>query len=186
MLPRPILALAAALVLIGQVQAQTPPVQPSPNVVAGVAVMAGDPPKMVSTFPASGAEVAPGVLVLKIAFDQPMTADTWSYAKATGGDYPLCLGAPRLLADNRTFVLLCSTAPGKHYGVAINMAPAEDKAFVNAGDRRSPPFELTFSTSSGEPVRTVKAAMKAAGLGDLDMPVESLGAFVRPSAAKAP
>ena len=149
------------------------------NVVAGIAVTAGNPPRVVSTYPAQNSEVTPGVLVLKVAFDQPMTADTWNYAEDTAATYPACLGTPRLLADGKTFVLLCSTTAATRYGVAINTATPDDKGFVNAGDRRSPPFHLGFSTSSGDPVRTVKAAMKAAGLGDLDMPVESLGAFVR-------
>ena len=188
---RPLIAVIAVLALAGAAQAQPSrsaaakaPAPDTPVVVAGVAVIATDPPQVVATFPASDAEVAPGVLVLKIVFDQTMTPDSWNYAKTAAGDYPSCLGTPRLLADGKTFVLLCTAAAGKRYGVAINMVEPGDeaKAFVNAGDRRSPPFELAFSTRIGDPVRTVKDAMKAAGLGGLDMPVESMGAFVRPAA----
>jgi len=146
--------------------------------VAGVEVTATPPAAITATYPAEGATVAPGVLVLKVGFDQRMAADAWSYAKLAGEDDPRCLGTPRLLSDEKTFVLLCSITAGKDYGVGINQAPG--KAFVDRGGRRPPPLELRFKTSSSEPVRTVKAAMTAAGLKDVDMPIESLGAFVRP------
>ena len=157
---------------------------PGANVVSGVAVVLTDPPAVTATWPAAGAVIAPGVLVLKIVFNQAMTADQWSYAKGAAGDYPSCLATPRLLADRKTFVLLCTTLPGKRYGVQVNATP--DKGFVNVGDRRAPLFDLAFSTSTSEPVRNLQAAMKAAGLGDLDMPVESLGAFVHPAPLGAP
>lgn len=160
------------------------PAPSDPNVVSGVAVVSSDPPKVTATWPASGAAIAPGVLVLKIVFDQPMTADQWSYAKAVASDYPDCLPTPRLLADRKTFALLCSTTTGKRYGVQINATDA--RGFVNVGDRRAPLFDLGFTTSNAEPIRTLKAAMKLAGLGELDMPVESLGSFISPATGVAP
>jgi hypothetical protein len=145
--------------------------------VAGVEVQAVPPPAIVGSYPAQGATIAPGTLVLKIAFDQRMAADAWSYSKLADSEDPQCLGTPRLLNDEKTFVLLCSVLPGKAYGVGINLTPG--KAFVDRGGRRPPPLELRFKASSGEPVHTLKAAMTNAGLGDLDVPIESLGAFVR-------
>jgi hypothetical protein len=177
----PAIALALATAAAAQ---PAPPAPPGANVVSGVAVVSTDPPKVTAAWPAAGAAVAPGVLVLKIVFDQPMTADQWSYAKGAAGEYPNCLPTPRLLADRKTFVLLCSTLAGKSYGVQINATDA--RGFVNVGDRRAPVFDLGFTTSNAEPVRTVKAAMKLAGLGDLDMPVESMGSFVHPAPAAAP
>jgi hypothetical protein len=147
--------------------------------VAGVEVTAVPPPAIVATFPAQDGAVAPGVLVLKVAFDQRMQADAWSYAPLAGTDDPKCLGVPRLLSDDKTFVLLCTVEAGKTYGVGINQASG--KAFVDRGGRKPPPMELRFNTTAAEPVRTVKAAMTAAGLDDLDSPVESLGAYVRPA-----
>ncbi len=147
--------------------------------VAGIEVQATPPPAIVATYPAQGAAVAPGVLVLKVSFDQRMASDAWSYAKLTDGDDPRCLGTPRLLTDEKTFVLLCSTLAAKAYGVGLNQAPG--RAFVDRGGRRPPPLELRFKTTADEPVRTVKAAMTAAGLKDMDMPIESLGAYVRPA-----
>ncbi len=147
--------------------------------VAGVEVTAVPPPGAVATFPAQDATVAPGVLVLKVVFDQHMQADTWSYAPLAGTDDPKCLGTPRLLTDEKTFVLLCSVEASKPYGIGLNLAPG--KAFTDRGGRKPPPLELRFKTSAADPVRTLKAAMTAAGLKDLDMPIESLGAYVRPA-----
>ena len=147
--------------------------------VAGVEVTAVPPPAIFATFPGEACTVAPGVLVLKVAFDQRMQGDAWSYAPLAGTDDPKCLGVPRLLSDEKTFVLLCTVEAGKTYGVGLNLASG--KAFVDRGGRKPPPMELRFKTSAAEPVRTVRAAMTAAGLNDLDSPVESLGAYVRPA-----
>ena len=81
--------------------------------VAGVEVTAVPPPAIVATFPARDGTVAPGVLVLKIAFDQRMQADAWNYAPLAGTDDPKCLGVPRLLSDDKTFVLLCTVEADK-------------------------------------------------------------------------
>ena len=148
--------------------------------VAGVEVQATPPPAIVGSFPAQGATLAPGVLVLKIVFDQRMTPDAWSYSKLADSDDPNCLGTPSLLDDDKTFVLLCTTQPGKTYGVGVNLAA--DKAFVDRGGRRPAPLELRFKTTSGEPVHSLKTAMTLAGLTASDMPIESLGAFQRPVA----
>jgi hypothetical protein len=149
--------------------AQTPA---EPNTVAGVVVAGGQPPAITSTFPAAGAEITPGVLVLKLVFDQPMKADDWSFTKAGDAEMPDCLPAPRLLGDLKTFVLLCSTLGGKTYGLTFN--PPGERAFLSAGERRAPTADLRFSTTGAAPVRTVRDAMKTAGLGELDMPVEGL------------
>ncbi len=147
--------------------------------VAGVEVTAAPPPTVVATYPAQDAAVAPGVLVLKVTFDQRMQGDTWSYAPLAGTDDPKCLGTPRLLADDKTFVLLCTVDADKSYGVGLNQAPG--KAFVDRGGRKPPPVELRFKTSAADPVRSLKTAMTAAGLKDLDSPIESLGGYVRPA-----
>ena len=148
--------------------------------VAGVEVEAAPPPAIVGSYPAQGSTVGFGVLVLKIVFDQRMAPDSWSYSKLPDGEDPNCLGTPRLLTDEKTFVLLCTTQPGKTYGVGVNLAA--DKAFVDRGGRRPAPLELRFKTTSGEPVHSLKTAMTLAGLTASDMPIESLGAFQRPVA----
>jgi hypothetical protein len=172
-------ALLALLCLIATPAAAQTPATGSAT-VSGVEVTAVPPPVVVATYPAQDGTVAPGVLVLKVAFDQHMQADVWSYAPLDSADDPKCLGVPRLLTDDKTFVLLCTVEAGKTYGVGLNLAA--DKAFVDRGGRKPPPMELRFKTSAAEPVRTLKAAMTAAGLKELDSPVESLGGYVRPVA----
>ncbi len=175
-------ALATAL-LFGLVaapafaQATKPPIKPPaepPTPVSPVTVMPPtDKPKVVSTWPAAGQAVAPGVLVLRVVFDQQMTPRDFAYGLGTGGEKPDCLKTPRLLNDNKTFVLLCTTLPGKTYAIALNPAPkADGPAFSNLAENRADPAELTFTTSAGEPVTKLRDAIRAAGLGDLDVPVD--------------
>jgi len=44
--------------------------------------------------------------------------------------------------------------------------------FANLAENRAEPSELSFSTGTGEPVSKLRDAIKAAGLGDIDVPVE--------------
>jgi hypothetical protein len=154
-------------------QAGKPPPEP-PTPVAPVTIMPPtEKPKVVATWPAAGQEIPPGVLVLKVTFDQQMTPRDFAYGLGAGADALSCLKTPRLLNDAKTFVLLCTTLPGKTYVIALNKAPAASPSgFSNLAENRAAPGELTFTTGTGEPVTKLRDAMKAAGLGDLDMPVE--------------
>src|SRR5579875_1604899 len=84
------------------------PAAPS-TTVAGVTVTATrQVPHVESTFPAQGARVAPGLLVLRVTYDTHMRPDGWAYAPAGASmAYPDCATAPRLLDDKRSFVLIC-------------------------------------------------------------------------------
>lgn len=140
------------------------PAPPSP--VSELVVPGGPPPKLVASFPAQGAQVGAGALVIKLVFDQPMAADGWSYGRAEGGDFPACLAKPRLLADKRTFALLCSVAPHKTYAISVNAAPA----FAGANGRLAKPDSLSFSTTDTQ-VLGLHAALEQAGLTDADEPI---------------
>ena len=131
-------------------------------------------PQVQSTFPAAGARVAPGLLVLRVTYDTRMRPEGWSYAREAGAEYPDCAKAPRLLDDRRSFVLICRTLPGKRYAVWFNRPPLGD--FTSMGRRPAPPFELKFATTDDDPVRTLPEAMKAdPALSDLGNPVEPEG-----------
>ncbi|KSB90796.1 hypothetical protein AS593_17130 [Caulobacter vibrioides] len=168
------LPVLAALVVAGSAFAQSNPPQaprPEPTPVSPVTVMPPTlPPKVTATWPAAGETVAPGILVLKVGFDQKMMPGAWNYAAAPGGDKPECVRAPRLLNDGRTFVLLCSTKPGKSYAVTFN--GVREGGFANEGENPALTAELAFSTSKDSSVYTLKGAMKAAGLKDDEGPVQ--------------
>ena len=168
------LTLPLCLAAAGLGLAQTPPPpREEPNAVSPVTVMPRtEKPKVTATWPAAGQEIAPGVLVLKVTFDQQMTPRDFSYGPGAGGETPECLKTPRLLNDNKTFVLLCRTLPGKTYAVSLNKAGTGTSGFANLAENRAEPSELSFSTSTADPVSNLKSAIAAAGLGAIDVPVE--------------
>ena len=131
-------------------------------------------PQVQSTFPATDAKVAPGLLVLRVTYDTRMRPEGWSYAREAGTEYPDCAKSPRLLDDKRSFVLICRTLPGKRYAVWFNRPPLDD--FTSLGRRPATPFELKFTTTDDDPVRTLTEAMKAdPALSALGNPVEPDG-----------
>uniref|UniRef100_B0SXY1 SbsA Ig-like domain-containing protein n=1 Tax=Caulobacter sp. (strain K31) TaxID=366602 RepID=B0SXY1_CAUSK len=163
---------------------QTPAPRPSreePTPVSPVTVMPPTAtPKVVTTWPATGQEIAPGVLVLKVVFDQQMTPRDFAYGLGAGADALNCLKTPRLLNDNKTFVLLCTTLPGKTYVISLNKEPtAAPTGFSNLAENRAAPSQLSFATGTGEPVTKLRDAIRAAGLGDLDVPVEEAPRLVK-------
>lgn len=158
--------LAAASLLTATAAASAAAPSPVAHPVSEFVVPGGPPPKLVASFPAEGAQVGAGVLVIKLVFDQPMTADGWSYGQSQGGDFPTCLEKPRLLADKRTFALLCSVAAHKTYAMAVNAAPA----FAGANGRLAQPSLLSFSTSDTQ-VLDMHQALDQAGLTDADEPI---------------
>ena len=107
---------------------------------------------------------------MSVTFDQPMLKTGFDFGPATGGDPPRCLKTPRLLDDNRTFVLLCTTEPHRSYAVAFNARP--EGGFTNLADHRADPATLAFSTTDGKGPGTVRDAMKAANLRDIDLPIQ--------------
>jgi hypothetical protein len=149
------------LLLAAPVAAQT---------VSGLTVMAGDPPKVTATYPAQDQAVKPGVLVLKVTFNQKMLPSGFNIGPSAAGDALECVHTPRLLNDAKTFVLLCRAWPNKTYGVSFN---GDDKpGFVDEGDRQATPATLTFTTTGDEAIRTLDLAMKASGLTEIDNPIE--------------
>lgn len=129
-----------------------------------------NPPKMVSTYPAQGATVAPGVLILKVAFDQQMSPSAWNYAPAPDVTPMDCVKTPRLLSDQKTFVLLCRVLGNRDYGVTFNAQRAG--GFANLGDNPAETAALTFKVGADDPVTTLRRAMDAAGLKSDQMPVQ--------------
>ncbi|HSZ50156.1 MAG TPA: Ig-like domain-containing protein [Caulobacteraceae bacterium] len=160
-----------ALLAAGAALAQSPPpaapgAAPPGKVVSEVVVPGGPQPKVASSFPAEGATVSAGELALKVIFDQPMTASKWAYAPSAAGSFPVCLDRPRLLADGKTFLLLCQVKPNTAYAIALGPAPG----FEGAAGRDLAPTVLKFSTND-QIVDDLHDALDEAGLKDSDDPI---------------
>lgn len=167
MTPPPIPMLALTLALAAFVPAGAQPAAPAPvTEVEGVDIVLPKDPKVVATFPADGASVPGGALVLKIVFDQRMTPEAWSYGRSPDGAFPDCLARPRLLTDQKTYVLLCSAPTNGKFALGVNVAPG----FVSAAGRAVPPFVLRFSTN-GDVTTGVPRALIQAGLSEADGPI---------------
>ena len=174
---------AASAPVPGQAQTQTPPAEGG-NTVAPVLILPPTlPPKLVSSYPAQDQVVAPGVLILKVAFDQQMSPSAWNYAPAAGAEPLDCVKTPRRLADQKTFVLLCRVLPGRTYGVTLNAERAG--GFANLGDNPAETTVLTFKVGAEAPVTTLRSAMTAAGLKDHETPVQESPPLAPPPAAAA-
>lgn len=143
------------------------PVPQDSTALSGVEVVAPNGvPKVVATFPAAGAAVAPGNLALMVRFDHRMAPGAWSYGE--GADMPACLDRPRLLKDEKTFVLLCTVGFNKSFSLTLNRA---GKGFADIAQTAAAPFSLAFTTGGGEPTVTIDDALKAAGLSAVDDPI---------------
>jgi hypothetical protein len=111
------------------------------------------PPKLVSTFPAKGGKVRPGVLVLRLTFDRPMTCagvlDSEGYRP---NPCPAPLTEPMISHDRRTFLTVCMTEANYRYGIRL-------RRFESLAGRPAPPSKLEFETSLARPTRTVEQAL---------------------------
>lgn len=116
-------------------------------------------PKVVSVFPARGAVVRPGLLVVRITFDQPMACEG-------GLDVlpPLpnpCPGRERqmlLSLDRRTVRTMCIVEPEAQYGFSLGQDP-NAKTFLGLGGLPTEVAKISFSTSSGPRVSGVCEAL---------------------------
>jgi hypothetical protein len=192
------LILAASATLATSAQAAEPPDDAWPSTtVAGVTVIASRPstvsgvtvdaahtclkseksetptsaPKIVSTYPAKGATVRPGLLVIRVTFDQPMTCG-YSFVVEPSLPYPCYPSGERamLLSDSRrTFRLLCAVRPNAKYGLLLNSKQFQH--FVSLAGHPSEPYELSFSTSSEPMIRTVHEALAADPFGESELSV---------------
>jgi hypothetical protein len=159
---RLILAVSSLCLTAGAAVAAAAP----PTPVSGVTISGGPPPKIYLSYPAEDATIPAGVLVLKVIFDQPMAPDSWSYEKTADAAFPHCLGKPRMLADKRSFVLLCTVTANQKYAVQID----QGGAFKNADGRSAQPLALHFST--GDPgVFYLQDALTNAGVASTDAPI---------------
>jgi hypothetical protein len=143
-----------------------------PHVVAGLTITPGrrclgarhpaDPevpaPKLVSTFPAKGGVVRPGILVLRLTFDLPMTCEGLLDGHPDLlNPCPQPLHDPLLSFDRRTFLTVCQVKKSSHYGLWLNHSIYH--RFTGLAGRSSQASELVFDTSDGPETTTVEQAI---------------------------
>ena len=115
-------------------------------------------PHVVSTFPAHGAVVRPGVMYLRVTFDEPMSCKGFFVAlgrmrSPCNRDRQIWL----LSFDRRTIRTLCHTEPNSDYGVRIGNEPGAQ--FISLAGHQMEPYEFTFSTSTGPLVTTASMSL---------------------------
>lgn len=116
-------------------------------------------PKVASVFPARGAVVRPGLLVVRITFDQPMACEGGLDAAP-----PLPNPCPRqdrqmlLSLDRRTVRTVCVVEPGTQYGFSLGQDP-NAATFVGLGGLPAEMAKVAFSTSAGPRVSEVCEAL---------------------------
>ena len=131
-------------------------------------------PQVVSTYPAQGAVVRPGAVVIRFTFNVAMSCD--GIFLALPAMQQPCAGGNRQEVmysyDRRTIQMTCHVAKNTRYGLRLNYDPNFDTArlnnvaatrvdFASLAGAPLKRFELTFSTSSGPAVASVKEALAA-------------------------
>lgn len=140
-------------------------------------------PKIVKSYPAAGEALQAGILVLTVTFDQPMVKTGFDFGWAAGSPKLACLKTPRLLDDNKTFVLLCTSEPKKTYNLTFNAQT--QGGFVNVAEHRADPATLSFTTTDGDGAEDIHQAMKNANLRPIDLPIQDTP-DLPPAPAKQP
>jgi hypothetical protein len=115
-------------------------------------------PRLVSTFPRRGSVVKPGLVVLRLTFDLPMTCD----GLLDGHDglldpCPTPLNDPVISKDRRSFLTVCVLKPASHYGIWLNHSLYH--RFTSIGGHELDAQEFVFDTSAAPELTTVKDAL---------------------------
>ncbi len=122
------------------------------------------PPKVVSAFPEKGRVVRPGLLVLRVTFDKPMTCiGLLAPAPAPLPDFnnkeqpkfnpcPAPLRSPMISRDRRTFLTVCVLGKDTRYGLRL-------KQFTSLGGRALDHYDLEFKTSEKGQIATIEEAV---------------------------
>lgn len=126
-------------------------------------------PKIVSSFPARGAVVRPGVLVMRVTFDRPMAcAGVFSDDPPFHNPCPGRIQQMLLSYDRLTVRTACVVEPNLTYGAWISKDVtygawvsnfSQDTEFVSLTGSPSKEYEFRFSTSAEAPVTTVCEAL---------------------------
>lgn len=114
-------------------------------------------PQVVSSFPAKGQVVRPGLLVFRVTFDRPMTCSGFL---AAFGDVPNPCPAKAqrfvMTFDRKTVRTLCITQPATSYAVSLG---DDFHHFLSLDAARAQQGIIRFQTSDGPPVASIPEAL---------------------------
>jgi murein DD-endopeptidase MepM/ murein hydrolase activator NlpD len=121
----------------------------NPASIMAIQALVEQPPVVVETIPASGAQNVPaGEIEIRVRFSKAMSDGSWSWCSTWEDSMPQALGRPRFLDDGRTCVLKIRLEPGRTYGFWLNSD--SDKNFKDREGRPAVPYLLTFQTQTKE------------------------------------
>jgi hypothetical protein len=115
-------------------------------------------PKVVSTYPADGATVRPGVLVLRVTFDVPMSCKGFFTARPPFLDP--CPDARQhwvVSFDRRTIRTVCRVEANGRYGVRMSDQP--DSRFYSLHGKPLDIYEFSFTTTDSAEIQTVSDSL---------------------------
>jgi len=120
--------------------AASPPDRAGPS-----AAWEADCPRVLETFPASGAtDVDPATDEIRVTFDKEMTDKSWSWVRSSAEAFPDSAGDVHYQDDGKTCVMPVKLAPGTKYVVWFNTANYQN--FKDREGRPAVPHLLTFTT----------------------------------------
>jgi hypothetical protein len=138
----------AELTVTGKVDCLAPDRQPSRG-----------RPKVVSTFPAKDAVVRPGLLVIRVTFDQPMACEGFlDGAPPVPNPCPEAKQQMLLSYDRRTVRTVCVVDPDRRYAVWVSHDPVTH-SFMGLDGLPSEGHRLNFSAGNGARVTDVCDAL---------------------------
>lgn len=106
-------------------------------------------PTVIESMPETGStDVDPATTELRVTFDEPMAAGSWSWAYENRKEFPEITGSPRYLADQKTAVLPVRLQPNRRYTIWINSSRFQN--FKDQSGNPAVPFKLTFETISAK------------------------------------
>ncbi len=77
-------------------------------------------PRVVETTPADNAILPAGPVTIRVTFDQPMRANSFSFVTTDRGRYPDCARRPQQSPDGRSFTLACRAVQPGRYAIGFN------------------------------------------------------------------
>ena len=127
-----------------------------------------DRPKIVSTYPRQDEVVRPGLLILRITFDQPMACSGF-FVSGPGRKNPCSSSEQHFLMsfDHKTVRVACFIEPDVRYTLHLNppVDPAEGTSyrpkFMSLDYQVLGTAHMTFTASAAAPIDTIPDALSA-------------------------